>query len=72
MSFLFGSGSSSAPPPPKAPDPLPSPPSFATGNNKARPIGGQAPWGYGASIMTGPMGADQSNTNVQRKSLLGQ
>jgi hypothetical protein len=73
MSF-FGGGSSSAPtpPPPTLPEPLPSPASFASGGNKARPSGRSGAMGYGSTLMTSGEGVDSSETNLQRKSLLGQ
>lgn len=69
---MFGS-SAPAPPPPALPEPLPSPASFASGGNKARPAGGRnrVP-GFASTLMTGGGGVDETNTNVQRKSLLGQ
>ena len=69
---MFGGGSSGYTPPPALPDPLPSAPSYASGAG-AKPAGkaGQIP-AYGGTLMTSPMGADTTGTNVQRKSLLGQ
>ncbi len=68
---MFGGGSSGPVAPPPLPDPLPTPPSYASGGNK--PAGNQTKVpGFGATLMTGPSGVDSSGTNVQRKSLLGQ
>jgi len=60
------------PPPPPLPDPLPSPPSYAA-NSGPKPAGNtnKVP-GFGSTLLTGPMGPDQSNTNLGKKSLLGQ
>lgn len=69
---MFGSAPAPTPLPPPLPDPLPAPPSYASGGG-SRPAGNQnkVP-GFGSTLLTSPMGADSSNTNVQRKSLLGQ
>jgi len=69
MSFL--GGGAPTPPPPPLPDPLPTTPTFASGG--ARPAGNTNKIaGFGSTLMTSPMGADGSNTNIARKSLLGQ
>lgn len=54
------------------PDPLPSPPSYAT-NAGPKPAGnaGKMPL-YGSTLLTSPMGVDESTTNTNKKSLLGQ
>ena len=70
---MFGDSSPApTPPPPALPDPLPSPPSYAT-NATGRPAGNtnKVP-GFGSTLLTSPMGVDSSNTNMARKSLLGQ
>lgn len=68
---MFGS-SDSRPAPPPLPDPLPAAPSYASGG-AARPAGNTNKiGGFGSTLLTSPMGADTLNTNVQRKSLLGQ
>lgn len=69
---MFGGGSSGYVPPPALPDPLPSPPSYASGQNKGPAGNTNKIPSYGGTLMTSPSGADQTNTNVQRKSLLGQ
>lgn len=68
---MFGGSSAPTPAPPPLPDPLPSTPTYAA--NSARPAGNnnKIP-GFGSTLMTSPMGADQSTTNVAKKSLLGQ
>lgn len=66
---MFG-GPAQTPTPPPLPDALPPPVSYATGGGK-RPAGGKIP-GFGSTLLTGPDGADTSNTNAARKSLLGQ
>lgn len=70
MSF-FGSDPVPTPSAPALPDPLPSPSSFASGGSKS--YGGRKKSsGFGSTLMTSSEGVDDSNTNVQRKSLLGQ
>lgn len=60
------------PPPPSLPDPLPAAPSYASGS-VARPAGNASkPAGFLSTLMTSGSGVDSSNTNLQRKSLLGQ
>lgn len=67
----FGSPAATPAPPP-LPDPLPNAPSYASGS-KARPAGSaNSVPGFGSTLMTSPGGVDSTNTNVQRKSLLGQ
>lgn len=75
---LFGGGNdrpTPAPAPPPLPAPLPTPPSYASSGNR----GGGGPSGsnnrvpgFGSTLLTSPMGADESSTNTSRKSLLGQ
>lgn len=57
---------------PALPDPLPSPPSYASGGLKGPAGASNKVGGFGSTLMTSPSGADSLNTNVQRKSLLGQ
>lgn len=67
---MFG-GAASTPPLPALPDPLPSAPSYASGGNKPSGNAAKVP-GFGSTLLTSPSGVDGTNTNVQRKSLLGQ
>ena len=60
------------PPPPALPDPLPPPPTYATGGVKKPAGNANSVPGFGSTLMTGPQGDPGVNTNVQRKSLLGQ
>lgn len=67
-------GSAPTPAPPALPDPLPAAPSYASGS-AARPAGNanKVP-GFGSTLMTSASNnfGGSDNTNVQRKSLLGQ
>jgi len=67
---MFGSAPTPAPPP--LPDPLPTPPSYAAGQGP-KPAGNtnKVP-GFGSTLLTGPAGVDSANTNLGKKSLLGQ
>jgi hypothetical protein len=69
---MFGSEPAPTPPPPALPDPLPSPPTYASGGRN-RPAGNtnKVP-GFGSTLLTSPSGVDSSTTNLARKSLLGQ
>lgn len=68
---MFGSAAPTPAPPP-LPDPLPAAPSYASGSG-ARPAGNtNKVSGFGSTLLTSPSGVDGLNTNVQRKSLLGQ
>ncbi len=70
---MFGQAAAT-PPPPALPDPLPAAPSYASGQ-AARPAGGSAKVpGFGSTLMTSASDnwGSAPNTNVQRKSLLGQ
>lgn len=68
---MFGSAAQTPAPPP-LPDPLPAAPSYASGSS-ARPAGNaNKVGGFGSTLLTSPSGVDGLNTNVQRKSLLGQ
>lgn len=65
-------GPASTPPPPALPAPLPAAPSYAVGG-QAQPSGNSTKTpGFGSTLLTSPSGVDGTNTNVQRKSLLGQ
>ncbi len=70
MSFFAPPAQTPAPPP--LPDPLPSPPSYAAGGGP-KPAGNtnKVP-GFGSTLLTGPMGVSDTNTNLGKKSLLGQ
>lgn len=67
---MFGSAAPTPAPPP-LPDPLPAAPSYASGGNKPAGQANKTP-GFGSTLLTSPSGTDGANTNVQRKSLLGQ
>jgi hypothetical protein len=66
-------GAAQATPPPAVPDPLPTPPTYASGADRSRPAGSKnkVP-GWGSTLLTSPEGVDSSTTNTAKKSLLGQ
>lgn len=69
---MFGSSAAPTPPPPALPDPLPAAPTYAQGG-ASRPAGNNNKVaGFGSTLLTTPSGGSDLNTNVQRKSLLGQ
>lgn len=67
----FGADPAPTPLPPPLPDPLPNAPSYASKTNRPAGNNSRVP-GFGSTLMTSPSGVDSTNTNVQRKSLLGQ
>lgn len=68
---MFGRDPAPTPAPPTVPDPLPTPPSYASGGNRSTPAGSK-PKGFGSTLLTGPDGVESLVGSTQKKSLLGQ